>query len=227
MGSGRGAALALIAPALAVVGVFFVAPLLMSAVVAVSGPAADGRVAVTARLWWPEKTYEAALRQPGAPPYREWVDAGHLVLTEGDVADFEAIEQHIYDLAASVTIREICYDPFAAAELIQRLMRAGLTVVPIKQDAATLNPGMQELERLVLAHRIVHDRSPVLRWHVKNARIVSNSAGAIRLDKDRRREKVDGVSALVNALTRLRAPEDPGSELDARVARGERPLVVL
>jgi ABC-type spermidine/putrescine transport system permease subunit I len=37
MGSRRGAALALIAPALAVVGVFFVAPLLMSAVVAFRG----------------------------------------------------------------------------------------------------------------------------------------------------------------------------------------------
>jgi phage terminase large subunit-like protein len=182
----------------------------MSAVVAVFGPTADGRVAVVAWLWWPEKAYEAAVRQPGAPPYREWVDAGHLVLTEGDVADYEAVEHRIHALASHGTVREVCYDPFAAAELIQRLMKAELTVVPIKQDAHTLNPGMQELERLILAHRIVHDRHPVLRWHVKNARIVSNSAGAIRLDKDRRREKVDGVSALVNALTRLHAPAPEG-----------------
>jgi phage terminase large subunit-like protein len=199
-----------------VVGVDLAATSDMSAVVAVFLPDEGGRVAVAAWVWWPEKACAAAMRQPGAPPYHEWVDTGHLVLTEGDVADYEAVEAKITELAAQATIRELTYDPFGAPELVQRLMKSGLTVVPTKQDAATLNPGMQELERLVVSHRIVHDRNPVLRWHVKNVRIVSNSAGAIRPDKDRRREKIDSVSAMVNALTRIHTAEPTASIYESR-----------
>jgi phage terminase large subunit-like protein len=210
------------------VGVDLAATADMTALV-LAVPLDDGRVAVEAWFWWPERACAAAARQPGAPPYQQWADAGHLVLTEGDVADYPVVEAKIRKVAAQRTLREICYDPFGAPELVQRLMKSGLTVVPIKQDAATLNPGMQELERLVLAHRLVHDSHPVLRWNVKNARIVSNSAGAIRLDKDRRRERIDGASALVTALTRLHAPgaETPESVYTERAKRGERVLLTL
>jgi phage terminase large subunit-like protein len=44
--------------------------------------------------------------------------------------------------------------------------------------------------------------NPVLRWTASNVAVRQDPAGNIKPDKERSRERIDGISALVNALGR-------------------------
>jgi phage terminase large subunit-like protein len=56
------------------------------------------------------------------------------------------------------------------------------------------------LHELVIARKIRHAGHPVLRWHASNAVSRKDAAGNIKLDKEKSRKKIDGLSALVNAI---------------------------
>ena len=50
----------------------------------------------------------------------------------------------------------------------------------------------------------------VLRWHVSNAVVRKDPAGNIKIDKEKSRKKIDGMSALVNAIAGyISYPPDP------------------
>lgn len=46
---------------------------------------------------------------------------------------------------------------------------------------------------------LIHDANPVLRWMISNVEILTDPAGNIKLAKNKSREKIDGVVALVMA----------------------------
>ena len=71
-----------------------------------------------------------------------------------------------------------------------------------------MNPPMKELERLTLAKKIVHGNNPVLTWMADNVVARLDPAGNIKPDKEKSREKIDGMVALIMALDlALRHPE--------------------
>ena len=47
-----------------------------------------------------------------------------------------------------------------------------------------------------------HRGHPVLRWNASNVAVRQDPAGNIKPDKERSNERIDGISALVNALGR-------------------------
>jgi len=56
------------------------------------------------------------------------------------------------------------------------------------------------LHELIMARKIRHGGNPILRWHASNAVARRDSAGNIKLDKEKSRKKIDGMAALVNAV---------------------------
>lgn len=78
-------------------------------------------------------------------------------------------------------------------------------MVGIAQGVASLSAPMKEWERLVLKGTAAkplfrHGGNPVLRWMVDNLRIYSDSNGNIKPDKKTSMDKIDGPSAIVDAL---------------------------
>ena len=59
-----------------------------------------------------------------------------------------------------------------------------------------------ELERLSVSRTLWHSGHPVLRWNASNVAVRQDPAGNIKPDKERSSERIDGISALVNALGR-------------------------
>jgi phage terminase large subunit-like protein len=60
----------------------------------------------------------------------------------------------------------------------------------------------KEFEKLIIARRVRHGRNPVMRWMVDNAVAKTDASGNIKPDKAKAKGKIDGVSALVDALAR-------------------------
>jgi phage terminase large subunit-like protein len=59
-----------------------------------------------------------------------------------------------------------------------------------------------ELERLVISRVLWHGGHPVLCWNASNVAVRQGPAGNIKPGKERSIERIDGISALVNALGR-------------------------
>ncbi|MCI6564528.1 terminase TerL endonuclease subunit, partial [Campylobacter sp.] len=57
----------------------------------------------------------------------------------------------------------------------------------------------KEIYALAMKKLLIHDANPVLRWMISNVEILTDPADNIKLAKNKSREKIDGVVALVMA----------------------------
>lgn len=164
-------------------------------------PATETRSArLLVRLWVPEESAERRERI-NRVQYRTWGQSGYLTLTEGASIDYEAIEKAVVDASNLFDLRAVYGDPWNAKQLLTRLDQLhGIEVVEIRQGFASLSAPTKELERLVLSKEVRHDGNPVLAWNARNAVVSRDSAGNVKLNKDKSREKIDGLSAAVNAI---------------------------
>jgi phage terminase large subunit-like protein len=173
----------------------------------------DGRVAVAMRYWIPR----AALEKYPHRPYAMWERAGLLTVTDGEVADYERIEQDVYDLCRESGVLECGYDKRFLGQMAQRLTGAGLTMVDVPQGFF-LNEALRKLNTLVVDGDLCHGGDPVLSWMADNAVVRFGRNQEIRLDKDQSKDKIDGIAALTMAVQLGIVQENGPSVYDTRGA---------
>ena len=132
------------------------------------------------------------------------------------MVDYDYIEQTILGLRNQYDIREIAYDRWNAAQLVQHLADEGLTMVPFGQGFKDMSPPTKELYKLTLEKKIAHGGHPVLRWCMDNVVVRTDPAGNIKIDKGKVTEKVDCAVALVMALDRAIRNKETGSVYEER-----------
>lgn len=66
--------------------------------------------------------------------------------------------------------------------------------------------------KLTLKQKIAHGGHPILRWNMDNIFIRTESAGNIKVDKEKSIEKIDGVIATIMALDRAIRCGDSSTE---------------
>lgn len=173
----------------------------------------DGQLGyrVWARFWIPEERIAELERLTGVP-LRQWVNAGWIIATEGNVVDFARFR---LDVAAETerlgcTVAEVAYDPWNATETVQEMQNEGHTMIPTRQGYLTLNAPAKEVERAVMGSTparplLIHGGNPVLRWMASCAEVMQDPAGNIKPTKPDKRKsanRIDGIAALVNAMSR-------------------------
>lgn len=138
-------------------------------------------------------------------PYTDWVARGLVEPTEGDVIDYDVIEQRILQDAERFEIAEIAYDPWKAQEIVNHLSEAGFVMVPIYQRYSGMAGPSDTFERKALARELAHGGNPVLRWMMSCTEVKSDRQGNIMPMKPRREatgKRIDGVVATIMALGR-------------------------
>jgi phage terminase large subunit-like protein len=152
-------------------------------------------------LWWhfiPEKTAHEKARKDGVP-YHDWIDKGWIIATPGDVVDLRLIREKIVEISQQVNVLEVRYDPRFATEISQNLQDDGLPMVEQVQRMPDLSAAFAEVERAVRTSTFEHGDNPVLRWMASNLTLYQRGGMAIP-DKDVRTGRIDGFSALCNAM---------------------------
>ena len=134
--------------------------------------------------------------------YAGWAIEGRLTLTPGNVTDFAYIEDDLREVARRVRLREVAFDPWQAAQIMQRLEAEGMKVVEYRQTVQNMSAPMKELEALVLSGRFHHNGDPVLAWMVSNVVCHVDAKENIYPRKERPENKIDGVIALIMAIGR-------------------------
>jgi phage terminase large subunit-like protein len=141
-------------------------------------------------------------RSKNGVPYDVWVRDGLITATPGNVTDYAFIRTDILELAGLYQIEECVFDRTFAGEIIQELESEGLTMVQFGQGFLSMAAPSAELLRLVKSADLHHGGNPVLRWNASNLVMRVDPAGNLKPDKERSRDKIDGMTALCNALGR-------------------------
>lgn len=152
-------------------------------------------------FWLPEDTLDLRVRRDHVP-YDVWEQQGFVHTTEGNVVHYGFIEAFIEELGTKYDIREIAFDRWGAAQMVQNLEGLGFNVVAFGQGYNSMSPPTKELLRLALDGKLAHGGHPVLRWMVDNIHVRTDPAGNIKPDKERSTEKIDGAVATIMALDR-------------------------
>lgn len=167
---------------------------------------------VLCRFWVPEASMHKRSHDDRVP-YEAWVREGFITATPGDVIDYDFIFAQIDEDAQVYDLSEIAFDRWGATKIVQEIEEHGLTCVQFGQGFASMSPPMKELERLILDKKLAHGNNPVLNWMADNLVVRQDPAGNIKPDKERSRERIDGMVALAMALDRALRNEGDGSSV--------------
>jgi len=191
----------------------------LTAVVA-AFPLDGGNVAVIPHFFIPADTAREKEKKDRVP-YLTWAKQGYVTTTPGNVIDYEFVEQFIKELARRYHVLEVAYDRWNADALIQRLQQDGAEVVPVGMGYASLSAPTKYLEALVMGRQLQHGGNPVLRWCCDNTMCEQDSAGNLKPSKAKSTQRIDGIMALVLAISRLMLRQNKVNPYE------ERELLVL
>jgi len=152
-------------------------------------------------------------------PYVTWGRAGFLTLTPGNVIDYAAIKAVIADCGRRYDLRDIGADQWNMEHLRQEVAEeGGPEFVAFGQGYRSMSEPTKELvEKILPARQLDHGGHPVLRWNAGNVQGASDAAGNLKPDKNRSREKIDGIVALIMAIGRsMVAPAEARSVYEER-----------
>ena len=146
------------------------------------------------KMWIPRENLIARARKDRAP-YDAWARDGWITATEGNVIDYGVIVRDIEALGEQFDIKEIAFDRWGAFQISQQLEALGFTMIGFGQGFASMSQPTKELLRIVLDGKLAHGGHPVLRWMADNVVVSTDAAGNVKPNKQKSREKIDGIVA--------------------------------
>lgn len=152
---------------------------------------------------------EAAVQKPENAHYQGWVNAGHLIVTSGNMIDLEQIQQDVIDAAGTVVIEQVAKDPWGGQQMGANLAREGFEVVDVPQQVRYLSEPMKIIAAEVDAGRFHHDGNPAFLWMMSNVEVKEDRNENLFPRKARASNKIDAALATIIAKSRmLAAAED-------------------
>jgi phage terminase large subunit-like protein len=161
----------------------------------------DNRLMVISRFWITRSAIERKHRKMMAK-LLQWEADGWLTIVEQDAHNYDAITAQILSDIETYRITTLGYDQFQAPAIINRIEdRTDVVCVKVPQTTTRMNPGAKELTRVMGLRRLTTNENPVMRWMADNAAYKQDADGNIKPSKVESSDSIDGITALVNALT--------------------------
>lgn len=192
----------------------------------------DGDIACVAWLFFtPEETLRDREIADRAP-YSEWVRAGWMTATDGNITDYRRIVEDVTALLKTAQAEAFWYDPSHGHECAMQIRDAvGMTdaleredgsewaqVSALAQTWGNFSRPYREIERRVIGGTLCHFGNPVARWNIQNAVPHVGPSENIMLHKGRSKGRIDGAVALGMAFAAMLTM--PEQEQSAYASRG-------
>lgn len=150
-------------------------------------------------FWLPERAVETGANSQ----YDGWRRSGHLQVSDGEVIDFDLIEDDLRADARTLQMLEVPFDPWQATQLSTHMLDEGLPMVEYRQTVQNMSEPMKQFEALVLAGKLIHDGNPMMTWMISNVVCHRDAKDNIYPRKERHENKIDGPVAAIMAIGRL------------------------
>lgn len=126
--------------------------------------------------------------------------SNYLYLTDKRGRDDDFIFNKIVELSEKFSIKNIAYDRWGADQIVSKLEAEGFTFSAFGQGYKSQSPAIKKTETLIIDELLKHNDNPILKWCMSNVKIVKDDAGNVKLSKERSKEKIDAIVALVMAV---------------------------
>jgi phage terminase large subunit-like protein len=135
--------------------------------------------------------------------YDVWERDGYLLTCPGTSIDHEFIYKYIINLRKDFNFTDIAFDSWNAQWISKKLEGEGFKPEAARPTYQNLSEPMKELMACVLKKSLEHFGDPILAWNAGNVAATTDAAGSIKPDKEKSKEKIDGVVALIMAMSRI------------------------
>ena len=153
------------------------------------------------------------MKLPGAmrAKYDEFIREGSLIVLDGTVLDmmevYENLDQYIID--SDYDISAFGFDPYNAREFVERWEkeRGPFCIEKVKQGVKTETVPLGELKKLAAERMLIFDQD-LMTFTMGNCITLEDTNGNRKLLKKRYEEKIDNVSALMDAYVAYKLHKD-------------------
>lgn len=143
--------------------------------------------------------------------YDEFIREGSLIVMDGTVLDMMEVYEDVdnYILQQNFDIRAFGYDPYNARDFVERWIteNSPYGVEKVQQGVKTETVPLGEIKKLSEERMLIFDQS-LMSFAMGNAVALEDTNGNRKLLKKRREEKIDNVSALLDAYVAFKAHKD-------------------
>lgn len=143
--------------------------------------------------------------------YQEFMDEGSLMIMEGAVLDMNLVFDDLdrFIRSQSYDVRAFGFDPYNAQEFVSRWENENSPygLVKVIQGAKTESVPLGELKKLSEERMLIFDQQ-LMSFAMGNAVVLEDTNGNRKLMKRRRDEKIDNVSAMMDAYVAYKAFKD-------------------
>lgn len=162
----------------------------------------DGVINVWPYFWTPEKGLRDRAKRD-RQPYDVWVKQGFLRTTPGASVNYEYIAEELMRIIGGNELASISFDRWRIEDLRRDAERVGidLPLVEHGQGFKDMAPAIDLLEEHLLNASLAHGMHPVLTMCAANAIATTDAAGNRKLDKQKTTGRIDGLVALVMAIS--------------------------
>lgn len=164
-------------------------------------------------FWLPERAIEIGTNSQ----YDGWRRSGHLQVSDGEVIDFDLIEEDLRADAAALQLVEVPFDPWQATQLAGHMLEEGVPMVEYRQTVQNMSEPMKQLEALVLQDKLTHDGNPMMTWMISNVVCHRDAKDNVYPRKERHENKIDGPVAAIMALGRVIAGQSETDVHDGEI----------
>lgn len=141
------------------------------------------------------------VNSPNHELYQKFYSDGDLIISEGNITDYQLITNKIMELSQIIQIEGIYYDQYNSSQWAIQCTELGFNMCPFRQGLQSFNNPTKELERLILSKKAVIDKSIMILWMFGNVVLRVDHASNVKPEKGRGANgKIDGVITMVEGL---------------------------
>ena len=137
---------------------------------------------------------------PNRELYKYWHNTKQLIVSPGNVTDYDLILNDLMKLREKISIGKILYDKFNSTQFVVNSLENGLPMEEYSQSLASFNKPTKELQRLILSNKVVIDDNEITRWCFRNVSLKWDFNENCKPYKTSLNQKIDGCIAMIQAI---------------------------
>lgn len=140
---------------------------------------------------------ESLKDHPNKVLYERFIQEGSLIITEGNVCDYDTIICKIAEINKLLHIEGVYYDSWNSSFFTIKCTELGYNMVPVSQAVGSFNAPTKEFERWVRDGKVIIDRSSNILWEFGNVCLKVDHNENVKPSKDSYTKKIDAIIAMV------------------------------
>ncbi len=132
--------------------------------------------------------------------YKEWVDGGYLIKTNGNALNYDLIESDLEQTAKPFVVESAHYDSWNAQEFAQNMTKKKFNMLDFRMNTSNLSEPMKKLDSAILEGNVVHDGNECTTWCMSNVVAKRDHNDNVFPRKEHESMKIDPAVAIIMAI---------------------------